>query len=93
MVRFGIAAGASLAVDWALMTDIIPKASAGRYMGMSNVGTAMAGPVAAVVGGVAMYLVGLVDFGSGPRAAYACSVGFFLLCALFLRRVDPTPRD
>ena len=28
-----------LAVDWALMTDIIPKAATGRYMGLSNVAT------------------------------------------------------
>jgi MFS family permease len=33
----GLGGGAFLAVDWALMTDIIPKASAGRYMGLSNV--------------------------------------------------------
>ena len=36
-------AGMFLAVDWALMTDIIPKASSGRYMGLSNVATASAG--------------------------------------------------
>ena len=29
--------GTFLAVDWALMTDIIPKASSGRYMGISNI--------------------------------------------------------
>ncbi len=40
---FGAANGSFLAVDWALMTDIIPRASAGRYMGMSNVATASAG--------------------------------------------------
>ena len=33
----GSASGAFLSVDWALMTDIIPKASAGRYMGLSNI--------------------------------------------------------
>ena len=32
--------GTFLAVDWALMTDIIPRASSGRYMGLSNVATA-----------------------------------------------------
>ena len=37
---WGSASGAFLAVDWALMTDIIPRASAGRYMGLSNVATA-----------------------------------------------------
>ncbi|MFL5687340.1 MAG: MFS transporter, partial [Chloroflexota bacterium] len=36
---FGASAGTFLAVDWALMTDIIPKASSGRYMGLSNVAT------------------------------------------------------
>ena len=41
---FGAANGSFLAVDWALMTDIIPRASAGRYMGMSNVATGSAGP-------------------------------------------------
>ena len=37
---FGASAGTFLAVDWALMTDIIPRASSGRYMGLSNVATA-----------------------------------------------------
>ncbi|MEO5965332.1 MAG: MFS transporter, partial [Candidatus Limnocylindrales bacterium] len=31
---FGASSGIFLAVDWALMTDIIPRASAGRYMGL-----------------------------------------------------------
>ncbi len=43
-----VGAGAFLAVDWALMTDIIPKASSGRYMGMSNVATASAGALALI---------------------------------------------
>ena len=43
---FGIAAGTFLAVDWALMTDIIPKASSGRYMGISNLATGSAGTIA-----------------------------------------------
>lgn len=93
LVPVGFAVGAFLAVDWALMTDIIPKASAGRFMGMSNMGTAMAGPVAAVFGGVAVYLAGGIEFSWGPRAAYAVGVAFFILSALLLRPVDPTPRD
>ena len=48
---YGVWAGTFLAVDWALMTDIIPKASSGRYMGISNVATASAGVVAAFIGG------------------------------------------
>ena len=41
----GLGFGAFLAVDWALMTDIIPKASAGRYMGISNIVEATNGPI------------------------------------------------
>ncbi|HEY5629350.1 MAG TPA: MFS transporter, partial [Candidatus Limnocylindrales bacterium] len=36
----GSASGTFLAVDWALMTDIIPKAASGRYMGISNIAVA-----------------------------------------------------
>ena len=46
----GVGGGSFLAVDWALMTDIIPKASAGRFMGISNVATATNGVVAGLVG-------------------------------------------
>ena len=43
-IAYGLSAGIFLAVDWALMTDIIPKASTGRYMGISNVATASSEP-------------------------------------------------
>jgi len=39
----GISLGIFLSVDWAFMTDLIPKAEAGRFMGLSNVATASAG--------------------------------------------------
>ena len=48
----GARSGTFLAVDWALMTDIIPKASSGRYMGLSNVATASSTIVAVVIGGL-----------------------------------------
>jgi Na+/melibiose symporter-like transporter len=32
----GVSTGSFLAVDWALMTDIIPKASSGRFMGSAT---------------------------------------------------------
>ncbi len=83
-------AGSFLAVDWALMTDIIPKASAGRFMGISNVATASAGQVALIVGGPLMtFLPG----GPGPRAAMAAGAVFFVLGALLLRPVDPRRRE
>jgi MFS family permease len=53
-VIYGLSAGAFLAVDWALITDLIPKASSGRYMGISNVATASAGILAIALGGLLM---------------------------------------
>jgi MFS family permease len=93
LVFVGVGAGAFLAVDWALMTDIIPKRTAGRFMGISNVGTAVAGPVAAILGGQAMDYVARTNLAGSPRAAYLVGVVFFILAAVFLRPVDPTPRD
>jgi hypothetical protein len=89
----GVGAGAFLAVDWALMTDIIPKATTGRFMGISNVGTAMAGPVAALLGGLTMDVVARTDLAASPRAAYLVGVLFFVIAAILLRPVDPTRRD
>ncbi len=58
VLLLAVASGAFLAVDWALMTDIIPKASSGRYMGISNVATACAGPFALLTAGTLMDIVG-----------------------------------
>jgi len=89
-VVFGLSTGIFLAVDWALMTDIIPKASSGRYMGLSNVATASSGVLAVAFGGTLMDLVG----GSfGPRAALWLAVGLFGVGALLLRPVDERRRE
>jgi MFS family permease len=92
---FGISAGVFLAVDWALMTDIIPKASSGRYMGMSNVATASAGILAlAICGRLVMDPVNqALGYGLGPRAAFLVGVSFFVLGALFLWPVDERRRE
>ena len=88
ILMIGVGAGAFLAVDWALMTDIIPKASSGRYMGLSNVATASAGAFALVIGGPVIDIVGGVEeSGTGPRAALAVAVGMFIIAALLLRPV------
>jgi MFS family permease len=89
-----IGGGSFLAVDWALMTDIIPKASSGRYMGMSNVATASSGALALVVGGVIIDLVGgPLHLGIGPRTAFGVAIGFYVLAAVFLRPVDERRRE
>ena len=94
IVAVGIGAGAFLSVDWALMTDIIPKASSGRYMGMSNVATASAGAFALILGGPVIDIVGgAEESGAGPRAAVAIGMALFVIAALLLRRVDERRRD
>jgi len=93
VVPVGIAAGAFLAVDWALMTDIVPKATSGRYMGISNVVTGAAGPIAVAIGGLAMDRVGAVDFALGPRFAFSFAILYYALGALLLRPVDERRRE
>ncbi len=109
LVPVGISAGAFLAVDWALMTDIIPKATSGRYMGISNVATAISGPLGRLSAGflvTGLVLLGLPRelwstapatesdlYASGPRFAMAMTLIFFLISAWALRHVDERRRE
>lgn len=94
VVAIGVASGTFLAVDWALMTDIIPKASSGRYMGISNIAVVAGGPLASVIGGLLLFVFGgEVRSGDGPRAAFAAAIGLFAFAAFYLRRVDARPRE
>jgi MFS family permease len=91
---YGVSAGTFLAVDWALMTDIIPKSSSGRYMGLSNVATASAGVLALAIGGTLMdYIGGPTLDGAGPRAALWLGVVLMGVGAVLLRPVDERRRE
>ena len=93
-VPFGIGMGIFLSADWALMADVIPKETAGRYMGILNAGTAMAGPVFIIVAGpIQDFVAGAVSDPAGPRAAMAVAAGFVGLAALALIRVNPKRRE
>jgi MFS family permease len=93
-VLLGVAAGTFLAVDWALMTDIIPKAASGRYMGISNIAVAAAGTLAGTLVGPLIDIVGQGRklLPEGPRVAWLASVAFFVLAAIFLRWVEEPRR-
>jgi MFS family permease len=85
---FGASQGTFLAVDWALMTDIVPKAASGRYMGLSNVVTASATTIAVIVGGPLIdSLNGSLGVGTGERIELVFGVAYFIVGALFLRPV------
>ena len=47
----GLATGLFFASNWALGTELVPKAEAGRYLGLSNLAGAGAGAVGAYIGG------------------------------------------
>ena len=84
----GSSQGTFLSVDWALMTDIIPKAASGRYMGLSNVVTASSTTIAVAIGGLTMDAVGrAVGIGAGPRTVMLLGIIYFSLGALALRPV------
>ena len=85
---FGASQGTFLAVDWALMTDIIPRAASGRYMGLSNVVTQSSTTIAVAIGGP------LIDAGNralglgvGDRLEVALGVVYFTIGALCLHAV------
>ncbi|MEA2545023.1 MAG: hypothetical protein QOI09_296 [Chloroflexota bacterium] len=85
---FGASQGTFLAVDWALMTDIIPRASSGRYMGLSNVVTASSTTIAVVIGGFVIDLVNKqFGIGTGVRIELIFGVAYFALGAMLLRPV------
>jgi MFS family permease len=85
---FGAASGVFLAVDWALMTDIIPRIAAGRYMGLSNVATGSATLVAAVIGGIVVdVLAPSAGMGDAVRAAFLTAAALFGVAAILLRPV------
>ncbi len=91
---YGASAGMFLSVDWALMTDIIPKASAGRYMGLSNVATGASAPVSVFIAGFVIDGVNsAAGLGTGPRVAFIVGVVFYGLAALLLVPVDPTRHE
>ncbi len=94
---FGTGMGAFLSVDWALLTSVVPGASSGRYMGISNVATAMAGVFSIATGGPLLDAVDAGSFGNGARAAFVLAVAYLILGMLPLiwvkepRRTQPIP--
>jgi MFS family permease len=92
---FGASAGTFLAVDWALITDIIPRASSGRYMGLSNVATSSSSVFAAMTGGLTIDLVNnTLGLGTGPRAAFLLGAAYYIVAIVLLRPVvEPDRRS
>jgi MFS family permease len=84
----GISLGVFLSVDWAFMTDLIPKAEAGRYMGVSNIATASAGFIARpILGPIIDAFNNNRTSTIGYRIMFGIVTGFYAIAFLTLRPV------
>jgi MFS family permease len=89
-VLIGAATGMFYTANWALGTDLVPPAEAGRYLGISNLAGAGAGAVGAYIGGpIADYFT--VRFATLPGIGYVLLFSIygvlFLLSVAALARV------
>jgi MFS family permease len=83
----GVATGLFMTSNWALGTDLVPAAEAGRYLGISNLAGAGAGIVGAGIGGlIADYLNGFHP-GLGYFSIYASYAVLFALSTVTLMGV------
>jgi len=84
----GISLGIFLSVDWAFMTDLIPKAEAGRFMGLSNVATASAGVFARpILGPIIDAFNHHRTSAAGYRVMFAIVALFYLIALVALQPV------
>jgi hypothetical protein len=86
----GAATGVFFTTNWALGTDVVPKAEAGRYLGISNLAGAGAGAVGAYIGGpIADHFTRHTPQtpGLGYLLIFAIYAALFLLSAVVLLRV------
>lgn len=86
-VPFGLALGMFLAADWALMADLAPPGESGRYLGLSNTVTALAGLLAVILGGPIADLVNGLAPGVGFRAVFLLAAIEFLVGSWSVRHV------
>lgn len=86
----GMSAGVFMTTNWALGTDLVPPAEAGRYLGVSNLAGAGAGIVGAGIGGPMADFFNAYQRGLGYLVIFAIYGVLFLLSAVTLLKVRPT---
>ncbi len=98
----GAGLGAFLSVDWAFITDVIPRDQAGLFFGFSNIATAGSGVIARFVAGFVLdrFNAGphLLNLPGGYPVIFGIFVVWLLLGTLLIlkvpekgRRFPPTP--
>jgi MFS family permease len=84
----GAGAGMFITCNWALATDLAPRAQAGKFLGLTNLATAGAGAFSRLSGPVLDWLNNLRPGENlGYAALFLSSAAFALLALLFLARV------
>jgi len=86
-IPFGLALGIFLSADWALIADLAPEGESGRYLGLSNTVTALAGLLAVAIGGPVADLVNGLEPGLGYRAVFGLAAIEFVIGAWCVLRV------
>ena len=83
-VVVGLGVGVFMSANWALVTDIVPREEAARYLGIANIATAGGSAVARFLGGALIDPLNkmLDSTSAGYFTVYAIAAGFFLLSAL-----------
>ena len=83
----GLGTGTFMATNWALGTDLVQRAEAGRYLGISNLAGAGAGIVGAGIGGPMADFFNRLQPGLGYLVIFGVYGGLFLLSIAALTRV------
>lgn len=89
----GVGTGLFMATNWALGTDLAPRAEAGRYLGISNLAGAGAGIVGAGIGGPIADFFNSIRLGLGYLVIFAIYALLFLLSVVVLRNVHISKSD
>ena len=86
----GLSAGLFTSTNWALGTDLAPRAEAGRYLGISNLAGAGAGMIGTGIGGPVIDNLNRYQPGLGYFAIFSGYCILFILSTVTLRWVKQT---
>ena len=89
----GMGAGAFMASNWALGTELAPPDEAGRYLGIANLAGAGAGIIGTGIGGPLADTFNAFQPGLGYKVIFALYGVLFLVSALVLLKIKPARRQ